>query len=218
MRLLRVLATIAVTLQVTSGYAQSPGMKSQGDSASGASPEVAALCSEGGTLDMNQAHRLRDYLGSATTRKDQLLAIGDALSDALRRCSAGFSIVDAEIVGGLRVVLGNRLILEKEYSRAKQAFETADQVFTRFGVPSLMWLAALQGEARAELMLGNILRADAIASNQANMAREWVDKQHFASGALVDALRFQAKIRTAEDQRESATQLLNEADRLESRE
>jgi hypothetical protein len=217
MKLLSVLAMIVVTSRMPVGYALSPEMESQSDAARTAAPEITKLCSEDGTLSLIQANRLRDYLGSATTRKEQLLPIDDAISDAIKQCPMS-TRVDAAIVGGLRVVLGNRLILEKEYSRAKQVFETADQLFTRFGAPSLMWLAALQGEAQAEFMLGNTQSADAIASSQANMAREWVDKQHFASGALVDALRFQAKIRTAENQGESATLLMHEANSLESRE
>lgn len=217
MKLLVVVAMIAVTSQMPVGYALSPQMESQSDSARTAAPEITKLCSGDGTLNLNEAHRLRDYLGSRTTHKEQLLPIDDAISDAIKQCSMSTG-VDAAIVGGLRVVLGNRLIVEKEYSRAKEVFETADHLFTRFGAPSLMWLAALQGEAQAELMLGNIQKADVIASNQADMAREWVDKQHFASGALVDALRFEAKIRTAEDQGESATQLMREANRLESHE
>ncbi len=81
-----------------------------------------------------------------------------------------------------------------------------------------MWLAVLQGEAKAELLLGNVQRADTLASNQTNMAREWVEKKHLASGALVDALRFEAEICKAENQPERAAQLLHEAGRLESSE
>jgi hypothetical protein len=208
---------IAVTLPMPVGYALSPDMESQSDSARTTAPEITKLCSKEGMLNLNQAHRLRDYLGSAATRKEQLLPIDDAMSNAIKQCPMS-TRVDAAIVGGLRVVLGNRLILEKEYSRAKQVFETVDQLFARFSAPSLMWLAALQGEAQAELMLGNTERAEAISSNQTYIAREWVDKQHFASGTLVDALRFEAKIRTAEDQGESAAKLMHEANRLESRE
>jgi hypothetical protein len=201
MKLLAAIAVIAVISQLPAGYTRCQGLGSRSDIARTAAPDTAKICSKDGTLNLDEAHRLRDYLGAATTRKEQLVPIDGAIGDAIKQCRMSTS-VDASVVGGLWVVLGNRLIVEKEYSRAKRVFQTAEQLFTRFGAPSLMWLAALQGEAQAELML----------------AREWVDKEHFASGALVSALRFEAKIRDAEDQPESATRLMHEADRLESRE
>jgi hypothetical protein len=217
MKLLAAIAVIAVISQLPAGYTRCQGLGSRSDIARTAAPDTAKICSKDGTLNLDEAHRLRDYLGAATTRKEQLVPIDGAIGDAIKQCRMSTS-VDASVVGGLWVVLGNRLIVEKEYSRAKRVFQTAEQLFTRFGAPSLMWLAALQGEAQAELMLENTQRADAIAAIQTTMAREWVDKEHFASGALVSALRFEAKIRDAEDQPESATRLMHEADRLESRE
>jgi len=214
MKLLLTLAAMAaVTLPMSVGYGLSPNTQSQTHAAT---PTIK-ICSEDGTINLDQAHRLRDYLQFKTASKEQLLAISDALGGALSQCSARTSL-DAETIGNFYVTLGNRLLLEKEYLPAKQTFSSADQLFSQFGSPSLMWLIALQGEAQAELFLGNALRADTIASNQTNMAREWVQTQRLASGALVDALRFEAKICNAENQPERTTRLLNEASRLESNE
>jgi hypothetical protein len=216
MKLLLVLAAMVVTLPMSVGYGLSPEVQSQAGSAGTATPTIK-ICSEDGTINLDQAHRLRDYLQFTTANKEQLLEISNALGGALRQCSVRTSL-DAEIVGNFYVTLGNRLILEKEYLHAKQTFSSADQLFSQFGSPSLMWLIALQGEAQAELLMGSAQRADTIASNQTNMAREWVQKQRLASGALIDAMRFEAKICNATNQPERATQLLNEASRLESSE
>jgi hypothetical protein len=217
MKPLHAVAVSAAILLLLVGYLRGQELELRGGVARTAAPDIARLCSRDGTLNLDEVHRLRDYLGAATTRKEQLVPIDGAIGDEIKQCRVGTS-VDASVIGGLWVVLGNRLTVEKEYSRAKRVFQSAEQLFTRFGAPSLMWLAALQGEAQAEFMLGNPQRADAIAATQTGMAREWVDKEHFASGALVSALRFEAKIRDAEDRPESATRLMHEADSLESRE
>lgn len=213
---LRIFAVLALALSISTGYGLSPQAQSQTGSADTAAPAIW-VCSADGTINLDQAHWLRDYLQFTKANKEQLLSISNALSDAIRHCSVRSSL-DAEIIGNFYVTLGDRLILAKEYSHAKKTFSSADQLFSQFVTPSLMWLAVLQGEAKAELLLGNAQRADTIASNQTNMAREWVEKKHLASGALVDALRFEAEICKAENQSERAAQLLHEANRLESSE
>jgi len=212
---LSMLPLIAVT-QMAVGYALSYGMELQADRAHNMGPpEIAKLCSADGALDVDQFHQLRDYIRYGTILREQLLPIGDALSGATRKCSVS-TFVDAEVIASLYGNLGDRLLKEKEYSRAKQSFAAADELSARFGFPSLTRLGALQGEAQAELMLGNLAGADALASSQTDLARAWVDKQHFTSGALVYALRFEAKICNAENQVDRARQLIEEAERIQS--
>lgn len=70
--------------------------------------------------------------------------------------------------------------------------------------------------ARAEVHLGNLQAADKVASRHTSLARSWVDGQAFVREVLIDALRFEAEVREAERQTDKASQLLREAEQLES--
>ena len=118
------------------------------------------------------------------------------------------------MVGTLYVLLGNQFLSQKDYPAASESFEAAD--YSRFQFPSLMWLEALRGKARAQFRMGDLRSADRTASRQTDLARSWVERKGFVRDALVDALRFQAQVYDAEGNSKEGNALRAEADRLES--
>jgi tetratricopeptide (TPR) repeat protein len=174
------------------------------------------LCSRGTMLDMGVAKRLRDELdGHVSLTNERKLQIAETLNMALTQCGRGLDPPDAEFFGGLYVLLGNGFLSNKAYSRAKETFETTDRFYSGSGLQSLGWLEALRGEASADIRLGNLPAADKAAEKQTQLARSWV-AFGFVHDALVDALRFQAKLYELEEKKDKAKALLDEANRLES--
>jgi len=173
-----------------------------------------ALCSAHATFQVSNAHRVRDELSQRRpVGAQRLKQIAKALSDATP-CIAKLAPPNAEMVGTLYVLLGNQFLSQKDYPAASESFEAAD--YSRFQFPSLMWLEALRGEARAQFRLGNLRSADGTTSRQTDLARLWVNRNGFVRDALVDALRFQAQEYDAEGKSNESNALRTEADQVES--
>ncbi len=181
-----------------------------------ASDPTTKLCSDNGAIDVGAAQRLRDELGRRDLSKARRMDIAEALEQAMAQCARAVTPPNVEVVGALYVLLGNQFLSVKDYQRAKQIFATADGFYSSFVIPSLFWLEAIRGAARAQIHLGDLQAAEKTASRQTELARSWVDGQGFVRDALVDALRFEAEVQQAQRQNEKAQRLLSEADELES--
>lgn len=175
-----------------------------------------ALCSTDGTFEIEEAQRIRDELSQRRPLSARRLKqIAKALKDEAP-CTANLAPPNAEMVGTLYVLLGNQYLSQKKYSGASRSFDGADGYYSRFRFPSLMWLEALRGKARAQFRMGDLRSADRTASRQTDLARSWVERKGFVRDALVDALRFQAQVYDAEGNSKEGNALRAEADRLES--
>jgi hypothetical protein len=175
----------------------------------------AALCLPAGQVDSNGAIRLRDELGLSSTTGSRVVEIKATLAYALEHCSVTSTKLDAEIVGGLYVLLGDRFFVAKNPVEAGAAYSESARLLERFDAPSLMWLAALEGAARAEVVQGRLEAATELAAKQTSLARAWVHEHGFLRSALVDALRFEAQLLEARGQSGAASELAREADDLE---
>ena len=174
------------------------------------------LCLQSEPVVQESAVRMREEIQRPSTSRSQLVSIVNVLKEDLERCSHGFTAIDAEIVGGLHVLLGNRLLALQEYSEAGDVFAAAASVLERFGAPSFMWLAALQGAARVEIEQGDVATAKELAVQQTLLARTWVNRREFVSSALVSALKFEAAISETSLNFDRANELREEADNLEA--
>jgi hypothetical protein len=168
-------------------------------------------------VDSDSARELRAKLGEGSSPVQDLNAISFEIRNSLAKCGDTFKPIDAELVGGLFVLLGDRLLSLSETERARDAYESASEVFARFGDPSLMWLAATRGEARSDLLLKNVEGALVKAHGQTEMARSWVERGDLAKGALAAALRFEAEILRANQDDAGANDLAEQARKLEER-
>lgn len=178
-------------------------------------PRVA-LCSADGAFETGEAQRVRDELSQRRPLSARRLKqIVKALNRAAP-CIANLAPPNAEMVGTLYVLLGDQYLARKYYSDASGSFERADSYYSRLGFPSLMWLEALRGEARAKFRMGELRSADRAASRQTDLARSWVQRNGFVKDALVDSLRFEAQVSDAEGKSKQSNALKAEADRVES--
>lgn len=174
------------------------------------------LCSASETFEIDQAQKVRDELSRRPpppTRR--LTQIAEALNDAAS-CTMSLPPPNAEMAGTLYVLLGNAYLSREDYPSASRAYEGADQYYSRLKFPSLMWLEALRGEARAQFRMGDLPSADRAASRQSELASSWVEKKGFVRAALVDALRFQAQVYDHEGKSELGSAVRDKADRLEA--
>lgn len=174
------------------------------------------LCLDNGVFDVRAAQKVRDELGDRNLKGERLLDIASALDSAASECVSAESRPNVEILGAIYVSLGNRLLTDKDFQTASQVFEDADHYYAKYAFPSLMWLEALRGLARAETRLGEFRAAATAASKQTDLARSWVNREGFVRDALVDALRFEAEVSAAQRQTDRAEQLLSEAAQLDS--
>lgn len=173
------------------------------------------LCSAREAFEIDQAQKVRDELSRRPpppTRR--LTQIAEALNDAAS-CTMNLSPPSAEMAGTLYVLLGNAYLSREDYPSASRAYEEAGQYYSRLKFPSLMWLEALRGEARAQVRMGDLPSADRAASRQSELASSWVEKG-FVRAALVDALRFQAQVYDREGKSGLGSALRGKADRLEA--
>lgn len=171
-----------------------------------------ALCAANGTLEMHQAQEARNELGQRPPPAARRLAqIAEALNDATS-CTMNLAPPGAEKVGTLDVLLGNDYLSKSQYESASREYEQAGDYYSRRQLPSLMWVEALRGDARAQLRAGKLQSADRAASKQTGLARSWVEKG-FVGAALVDSLRFQAQVYDAEGKSKLASTLRAEPDR-----
>lgn len=177
---------------------------------------AVSFCSTDRTFEMGKARRIRNELGQGQPLSAQRLKqIAKALNDAAS-CISKLAPPDAEMVGTLYVLLGNQYLSQNDYLGASRSFEEADGYYSRLRFPSLMWLEALRGDARAQFRMGNLRSADRSAARQTDLARSWVEKNGFVRDALVDALRFQAQVCDTEGKSKQGNALRTEADRVES--
>lgn len=179
---------------------------------------LVRLCASSSSLDIVAAKQLRAELTQSSPMDEKhSMEVAEALLEAEKVCVADLDMSDTQFLGTLYVLLGNQLLAGKQYLSAAQTFEAADRLFKRRAEPSLMWLEAVRGIARVGIELQDFETAADAASKQTHLARSWVSKRGFVRDALVTSLRFEAETRAAAGQSETALQLENEANELESR-
>lgn len=173
------------------------------------------LCGYSGRINLETAKRLRDELGQPM-RKARAVQIRKAIGAAVSRCHRTLTPATVTFLGNLYVRAGERFLRLHDFPDATGSFGDAERLFPDPSQPSLVLLAALQGNARSEFGLGHAHAAEGLISQQVALVRGWVEAHEFDSSLLVYALRVGAQIYDAEGQSAKAKALLDEAERIGS--
>lgn len=216
---------MSLVVQTFAALSQAVVLSCLGASANGPEPSAyntletpIHLCSINGQLEMGEAKKLRDELTLRSLHgKSQLLGVSKSLEEAEGDCASRLDMPNAQFFGTLYALLGMEYLSENDTLNARRTFGAGNAFFSSHVAPSLAWLETLQGEARADVQLGNLSAAAETAFKETQLARSWVDEQGFVLSALTRALRFEAEIEQAAGHLGRAKELMREAAERESR-
>jgi hypothetical protein len=211
----RVVFLVKMLLLASLQTAAPSGAVSQSSLSSHRSP---AICASEGRLNLDRAKTLQDeMLRTPPISKEILLSIMIELREGRNFCPNLMTAAGEKILSGLQVLLGERLLAEKEFELAHQTLRIANLMFERSDVPDIMWLRSLELAAQTEIGLQDINDASELAAQATDLARSWVSTREVDKLSLIRALRFQAHVLSLKGDSGRAAALNNEANKLDNR-
>lgn len=175
-------------------------------------PLIKLCSSSTGTIDDGAFHSLRDRLAAGVSRRDprpvgmdgpdSLPRIDAAVVQAEHDCLSAQYDIDNGLVAYLMQLVASNWWQQGNLARADQLYQEAYGILRGAGDGDLDKMALLRDWANFKLASGEPQRAEELAQLRTAEARKLYGNdqssdeisKYFASGLLVDALKFQAEV------------------------